>query len=703
MKKFCLVLSLVTIFSAAVFAQSSEERKVLDEINLARTAPKEYVKKVLEPLVDGTLGSYQSAVVECISLMRTMNPVPALSWSSGLYKSAKEKTLGENERNAADYDSRISKYVSWKSCGEMTVYGYSDARGVVLSLLLDMESDKRSHRRVIFSDRFSHLGAAIRENGTYKNDCVLDFASGCISYDDLPDSLYHEDEVRQLISEINLARTKPLDYISTRLGVLAKDGGSMKKDVAALITYLKNFTPVPELEYSKELCGSAEKFVRGSNYSGSGKLSQSTTWERNIRSLRNWGAVAEAFTVGESDPRAAVIRMLSDSTSGNRDNLLSASLNYAGGFIGENSVVCVDMASWHVLENTPANGILASDAASDMIYEINWARTKPREYAKVRLEPLVKNEANDFQKALSDLIREMEKGKSVPALKIMAGLNDAASEWVLAQGKTASTTYDSKWQTRIARYGILNGGGEVLYFGDEIPELAVARMLVDEKFPAKNQRKALLSSAYSYIGAATSVHGVYTGMALVELASDFVPKNDSVLESGISSYGNGVTLAESGVVDEINFARAHPQEYVSTRLAALVSSEKNSFQTALGELISEMNSMAPLPEIDFSIGLHDACAEFADSAAKKGRTVSDTFWLERVDRFCEWDRAAELISLGCYTPEDIVMQLLIDDQIAGRGHRRILLNGELDAAGVAIGRHSKTGTICVIDLIKTAR
>ena len=27
----------------------------------------------------------------------------------------------------------------------------------------------------------------------------------------------------------------------------------------------------------------------------------------------------------------------------------------------------------------------------------------------------------------------------------------------------------------------------------------------------------------------------------------------------------------------------------------------------------------------------------------------------------------------------------------------------LDAAGVAIGRHSKTGTICVIDLIKTAR
>ena len=208
-----------------------------------------------------------------------------------------------------------------------------------------------------------------------------------------------------------------------------------------------------------------------------------------------------------------------------------------------------------------------------MIYEINWARTKPREYAKVRLEPLVKNEANDFQKALSDLIREMEKGKSVPALKIMAGLNDAASEWVLAQGKTASTTYDSKWQTRIARYGILNGGGEGLYFGDEIPELAVARMLVDEKFPAKNQRKALLSSAYSYIGAATSVHGVYTGMALVELASDFVPKNDSVLESGISSYGNGVTLAESGVVDEINFARAHPQEYVSTRLAALVSSE----------------------------------------------------------------------------------------------------------------------------------
>ncbi|MBQ2528769.1 MAG: hypothetical protein II547_00800, partial [Treponema sp.] len=72
-----------------VFAQTAEEKKVLDEINLARTAPQEYVKKVLEPLVDGTLGKYQSAVVECISLLKTMKPRSEISWSTGLFDAAR--------------------------------------------------------------------------------------------------------------------------------------------------------------------------------------------------------------------------------------------------------------------------------------------------------------------------------------------------------------------------------------------------------------------------------------------------------------------------------------------------------------------------------------------------------------------------------------------------------------------------------------
>ena len=65
-----------------------------------------------------------------------------------------------------------------------------------------------------------------------------------------------------------------------------------------------------------------------------------------------------------------------------------------------------------------------------------------------------------------------------------------------------------------------------------------------------------------------------------------------------------------------------------------------------------------------------------------------------------WSKAAELVSLGCYTAKDIVIQLLVDDGVSDRGHRRILLNKDMTHAGVAIDVHPKYGTICVIDLIR---
>ena len=700
MKRFFLSLSVLSIFSACmtVFAQTAEEKKVLDEINLARTAPQEYVKKVLEPLVDGTLGKYQSAVVECISLLKTMKPRSEISWSTGLFDAARNKPEKYDD-SKPDYTGRISKYVSWTHCGEVSVFGYSDARSIVLSLLLDIQSETRSHRRAIFSDRFTHMGASIRKNETYGYDCILDFAAGCISYRDLPNQLYHEDDILQLILEINLARTRPLEYISTRLEPLLNGNGEFQSNVSSLISYLKNFEPVPELTYSKELCQSAKKFVDKARVYDFQALAQSALWERNIRATRNWGTVVQAFSVGETDPRAAVIRMLVEPDSRNRDNLLSPKVNFAGASMGENTAVCVDMASWHDDENTPPYGLLAPGAFSNVISEINWARSNPREYSKVRLEPLVKSEKNAFQTALSELIKEMSGIKVLPTLKMMDELNDAASEWLSSDGTESSTKYDPNWLARISRYGMLDGGSEVLYFGDETAEMAVVNMLIDSGNPGRNRRMELLSPKYHYVGAATSVHGVYGGMALVELGADFVPNGQSVLESKPSHYGNSITMAEVDVLNEINLARSNPTAYVNKRLAPLVSYEKNEFQTALNELISELNSMKPISELAFNEKLHDSADELVASAAENGLTASDSGWADRIERHVDWKKACELVSVGRNTAESIVIQLLVDEGVTGRGHRRKLLNGNLTHAGVAIGAHPNASVICVVDLV----
>ncbi|MBQ4236717.1 MAG: hypothetical protein II716_07770 [Treponema sp.] len=692
LKNRFLTLTVFVFFSFGIcFAQTTEDKKVIDEINFARTKPQEYVKKVLEPLVDGRLGTYQSAVVECISLMRTMNPLSELAWSKGLYETARDKS-------GSDYSARLSKHVSWTFSGEMTVYGYSEARDIVLSLLLDIETPDRTHRRAVLSDRFSHAASSIITDAEYGHACVLDFASDCISYSDLPGILYHEDSARQIVSEINLVRTKPLEYISTRLQPISKGNGKFQKEVSELISYLKNFTPVTELSYNDDLCDSSKKSM--DYLEKSSPMAQNPKWEKNIRSVRDWGTVAEAFIAGETDPRAAVIKMLLDSSSKNRSNILAPGLNYAGAYVGKSAVVCVNLASWHDETNTPLEGLLAGDGAEHIIAEINWARSNPKEYSKVRLEPLVKKEKNPFQTALSELIREMERMKPVPQLKTAEGLCNAAAEQVSAQGKTSSTAYDSAWLSRIARYGTLNGGSEILYFGQETPETAVACLLIDAGSSLRNRRKALLSQAYEYAGAATGIHGIYGGMALIELARGFTPASESVFLSGNSDYGNDITNAEVEVLKEINFARVSPASYVRTRLLDLVTSEKNSWQEALSELISDLNGLGAVSKIDFSTDLHECAADFASSAKKSGKSASDASWIDRVSGSVSWSKAAELVSLGCYTAKDIVIQLLVDDGVSDRGHRRILLNKDMTHAGVAIDVHPKYGTICVIDLIR---
>ena len=44
-----------------------------------------------------------------------------------------------------------------------------------------------------------------------------------------------------------------------------------------------------------------------------------------------------------------------------------------------------------------------------------------------------------------------------------------------------------------------------------------------------------------------------------------------------------------------------------------------------------------------------------------------------------------------------MVQLLIDDGVPGRGHRKNILNPSFKVVGIAQGFHSKFGTICVHD------
>ncbi len=150
------------------------------------------------------------------------------------------------------------------------------------------------------------------------------------------------------------------------------------------------------------------------------------------------------------------------------------------------------------------------------------------------------------------------------------------------------------------------------------------------------------------------------------------------------------------VLAEINWVRSHPTEYAEHL--------RDGPETqGTDEAIDYLERRAPAPPLQFNDRL---VASAADHAADEGRhgafthTGSDGSSAgQRMHRFGVWaGMMAEEMSAGEQSPDDIVRQLIIDEDVPGRGHRNDLMDPFLKQAGVGCASHPVYGLICVIDL-----
>src|SRR5690606_19389343 len=73
---------------------------------------------------------------------------------------------------------------------------------------------------------------------------------------------------------------------------------------------------------------------------------------------------------------------------------------------------------------------------------------------------------------------------------------------------------------------------------------------------------------------------------------------------------------------------------------------------------------------------------------------------DRMRREGRWSATGEAIAYGPDRAEDVILQLIVDDGVPDRGHRRILFNPAYTLVGAACAPHPQWRTVCVLDFAR---
>ena len=137
------------------------------------------------------------------------------------------------------------------------------------------------------------------------------------------------------------------------------------------------------------------------------------------------------------------------------------------------------------------------------------------------------------------------------------------------------------------------------------------------------------------------------------------PDNKNITIADLNMSDN-----EKKMVDEINMLRSNPKAYVKYINAYLktIPSPDKSFKKAASELISELNSLEPLGTLNISPALYIDARQFGKEMIQNNVIEHSTL------------PYAENLIFEHENVRDAVIDLLIDDGVENRGHRKNLLN-----------------------------
>lgn len=185
-------------------------------------------------------------------------------------------------------------------------------------------------------------------------------------------------------------------------------------------------------------------------------------------------------------------------------------------------------------------------------------------------------------------------------------------------------------------------------------------------------------------------------------------------QSGVGEDTRFLLPLEKAVFYEINKVRGDPMGCVSIlekwksyfdgnllKFPGEIPIETKEGWKAVDEAIQFLRSIRSMSSLTFSKGMSLGARDHVKDLISSGRightgTDGSKPW-DRVSRYGTLKKPmGENISFGPNKAQQIVMGLIIDDGVSGRGHRKNIFNPLFHAMGVACHEQDHYRTICVI-------
>ena len=170
---------------------------------------------------------------------------------------------------------------------------------------------------------------------------------------------------------------------------------------------------------------------------------------------------------------------------------------------------------------------------------------------------------------------------------------------------------------------------------------------------------------------------------------------------------------EEEIFNEHNKLRKNPKLYIQKLEKSLnfyqnnILSKENEIPiptyegiNAVKNAINFLRNQEPVQELIYSKEMSLSCKDLVNDIGPKGLVTHEGTEIKniynRLEKYCDWDGViAENLDFGFKIPENIIMNMIIDDGDENRYQRKNLFYPDFKYVGIGVGPHRDYG-ICVV-------